>query len=183
MGKAKDSTGAQKPDRLKLDAEMFAPPIGTIRQQVEMQLAFLTKVVVDSSVLCSGLFEPKAAPPEPVFRGRAAASKTPRNIREVELGIAARMAEASAKLISAYAKVHGHFSQHYTVHHLHKVEDDGTKRKVSRLTHIIADMPSQEIPPEVAAAIDEEEAELEARAARRAATPPPSQTGGSNGGG
>jgi hypothetical protein len=182
MGQAKDSTGAQKPDHLQLDAENFAPPAGTIRQQVEMQLAFLTKAVVDSSVLCSGLFEPDVAPPEPVFRARAAAPRTPRNIREFELGIAARMAEASAKLIAAYAKVHGHFEQRYTVHHLHKIEGDGTKRKVSRLTHVIADIPPQEIPPEVAAAVKKEEADIEARAARRAAAPPPSQTGGSNGG-
>ncbi len=107
-------------------AEDFLPPSGSIKEQVELQLAFLTQGVMDSMVASSGLFRPKPEP-EPCARPayytppmRGAGAKANRDPAEVEqaaraadVNDAARLAGASARLIGALARLRTEFKQQH----------------------------------------------------------------------
>ena len=98
---------------------------------------------MDSMVASSGMFRPKPEPEPyerpayytPQMRGAGAkASRDPAEAeqatRSADLRDAARMAEASAKLIGAMARMRTEFKQHYTVNQVKTVADekDGMRR-------------------------------------------------------
>lgn len=153
------------PDAL---ARGLMPPLGSIKQQVDMQLAFLTQAMIDGAVLAKGLFddpEPNAvAETWPPRRGSQPAASRWRVHRSAELQDMARIAASSARLIAAYARLDGQFHQNFTIHHIQKVEDDGVRKRRTTITETSGNFPS--MPRDAAEGIVD--------------TPPPSESGGSN---
>ena len=146
-------------------ARRLMPPLGPIKQQVDMQLAFLTQAIIDGAVLATGMFDdPEPSPVEQPWSPRRAPQpvRNPWRVnRSAELHDMARIAESSARLIAAYARLDGRFHQNVTIHHLQKTEDDGTRKRRVRSTEIRSNY--RMAPGEGANA-----------------PPPPSESGGSN---
>jgi hypothetical protein len=131
-------------------AEDFLPPSGSIKEQVELQFAFLTQGVMDSMVASQGLFRGKPDEPEPYvapayytpqMRGaNANANPNPHQVeqaaRPADVNDAARLAGASARLIGALARLRTEFRQHYTVNHVKTVTDEKDGKRRSRRTSV-----------------------------------------------
>jgi hypothetical protein len=157
------------------EASALMPPMGPVRQQVEMQLAFLTQNVMMATVRANRIPPPAEPDPnmEPVRQGNRWVTPSPSDqsaYRIAELQEAARMSLASARLIEALNGARTEFRQHYTVSHVTTVEDpDKRKRSVTSWTGNFSAPTARPSdfapPPEVA---DE--------------APPPPQNGGSNAG-
>jgi hypothetical protein len=169
-----------KKKAIAAEALALMPPMGPVRQQVELQLAFLTQNVMAATVRANRVPPPAEPDPsaEPVRQGNRWVTPSPSDqsaYRIAELQEAARMSLASARLIEALNGTRTEFRQHYTVSHVTTVEDpDKHKRSVTSWTGSFAaptaqpgDFTPPDIPPEVAG---------------EPPSPPPPQNGGSNAG-
>ena len=142
------------------------PPMGPVRQQVEMQLAFLTQNVMAATERANRVPPPAEPDPNlpPVRQGNRWVTPSASDqsaYRIAELQEAARMSLASARLIEALNGARTEFRQHYTVSHVTTVDDpDKHKRSVTSWTGSFA-APRPEV-------------------AESAPPPPPPQNGGSN---
>lgn len=100
-------------------ASFFAP--GSIADRVELQLGVLTQGVVDCMVLATGAYpgltEGPPEQPNAIAKSRAQPTSSWQATRSAELRDAARLTEASARLISGFAKLRGQFSHDYTIRH------------------------------------------------------------------
>ena len=109
---------------------------GSLSEQVELQIAMLTQGVVESMMLSSGEFSSDRAESPPVEENvwlrrpppKAALSRA-QMARSADLKDAARLSEASAKLLSGFAKLRGQFKQEFTVHHTNSRDDKTGERK------------------------------------------------------
>lgn len=114
---------------------------GTFQQQIEMQMALLTQAVASCMLHASGAVSDLVEEPqssrgawvEPIAN-TAPASSWPQ-IRSVELHDAARLAEASARLVNGYARFRGHIDQQFSLRHSASHDKRGKKLRVSTITH------------------------------------------------
>lgn len=110
-------------------ASFFTP--GTIAERVELQLGVLTQGVVECMILATGAYpqltEGADAAPNPFGRPKAAPASSYQAARSAELRDAARLSEASARLLTGFAKLRGQFSQDFTIRHSDRRR--GTDRK------------------------------------------------------
>lgn len=154
------------------------PPTGSVRQQVELQLAFLTQNVMAATVRANRVPPPAEPDPnlQPVRQGNRWVTPSASDqsaYRLAELQEAARMSLASARLIEALNGARTEFHQHYTVSHVTTVEDpEKRKRSVTSWTGSFTAptaQPSDFAPPD-----------LPPEAGAEPPPPPPPQNGGSN---
>ena len=120
-----DNTDTKSPP----DASMFFYP-GTVADRIEMQLGVLTKGVVDCMLLATGDFPDLTegvAPPAggypphmPMPKVKSGPVTAWQAARSAELRDAARLSEASARLLEGFAKFRGQFSQDFTIRHSSK---------------------------------------------------------------
>ncbi len=100
-------------------ASFFTP--GTIAERVELQFGVLTQGVVECMILATGAYpqltEGMATEPNAFARPKAAPISSYQAARSAELRDAARLSEASARLLAGYAKLRGQFSQDFTIRH------------------------------------------------------------------
>ena len=168
-------TGGRKTRASRKEAEALMPPMGPVRQQVEMQLAFLTQNMMASTVRANRVPPPAEPDPnaEPVRVGNRWVTPSPSDqsaYRIAELQEAARMSFASARLVRALGALRTEFRQHHTVSHVTTVNDpDKHKRSVTSWNS------SFDAPTTYCAGF--ETADL---APNDAASPPPPENGGSN---
>jgi hypothetical protein len=170
--------GGRKTRVSRKEAEALMPPMGPVRQQVELQLAFLTQNVMAATVRANRVPPPAEPDPnmEPVRQGNKWVTPSPLDqsaYRIAELQEAARMSFASARLIEALNGARTEFRQHYTVSHVTTVEDpDKRKRSVTSWTGSFAAptaQPADFAPPDIPPEGD-----------GGPPPPPPPQNGGSN---
>ncbi|HXC55258.1 MAG TPA: hypothetical protein VNU97_08190 [Rhizomicrobium sp.] len=94
---------------------------GTIAERVDMQLGVLTQGVADCMILATGAFpnltEGAAQEPNALARPSVNAVTSWQAARSAELRDAARLAEASARLLTGFARLRGQFSQDFTIRH------------------------------------------------------------------
>ena len=99
-------------------ASFFTP--GTA-ERVELQLGVLTQGVVECMILATGAYpqltEGADLSPNPFGRPKAAPTSSYQAARSAELRDAARLSEASARLLAGFAKLRGQFSQDFTIRH------------------------------------------------------------------
>ena len=178
----KKKAGGRKTRVSRKEAEALMPPMGSVRQQVEMQLAFLTQNVMMSTVRANRVPPPAEPDPnaEPVRQGNRWVRPSPSDqsaYRIAELQEAARMSFASARLVSALGRLRTEFRQHHTVSHVTTVNDPAKhKRSVTSWnssfdapTTYSAGFESFDIPPHLAKTAKDEPP-----------SPPPPENGGSN---
>jgi hypothetical protein len=119
-------------------AEDFMPVAGPLKEQVERQIAFLTQAVVESAVLASGLFDIHEEE-VPNAWAKSGAKPYQRRTRVEEMEIAAKLARASASLVSALARSQRYLEPHYTYDQIIKTGPDG--KPAGRVTRIVARLP------------------------------------------
>ena len=114
------------------EAEDFFHP-GSIADRVDAQLGVLTQGVVDCMVLATGAFPDltEGAPPGPNAWPSVKPGTVPawQAARSAELRDAARLSEASARLLAGYAKLRGQFSQNFTIRHTDGQRGNAKARK------------------------------------------------------
>jgi hypothetical protein len=117
------------------DAQSFVST-GTVPEQVELQIALLTQGMMESMLLSSGEFSSDRgeAPAQEVnvWQRRASSKATlsrAQLARSADLKDAARLSEASAKLLIGLARLRGQFKQDFTVHHTSSRDDKTGERK------------------------------------------------------
>jgi hypothetical protein len=121
-------------------AEDFLPRGGSLKEQVEQQIAFLTQAVTESAVLASGLFDiPEAEAPN-VLLTRARPYQ--RQTRVIELDIMAKMARASAGLLHGLAHSQRYFEPHFVFDHTIRTAPGG--KPAGTVTRVIARLPNKE---------------------------------------
>ncbi len=113
---------------------------GSIEERVNLQLGVLTQGVVDCMMLATGAFpdltEGPAAQVHPMVHGAAKSGSSWQAARSAELRDAARLTEASARLLAGFAKVRGQFSQDFTIRHSDRRGANAKKRmKGTTVTH------------------------------------------------
>lgn len=114
---------------------------GTFQQQVEMQMALLTQAVASCMLYASGAGrdldeEPPSSGGMRVGpRPRAARATAWPQARSAQLHDAARLAEASARLVNGYAKFRSHVDQQFSLRHTASHNKRGKKLRVSTITH------------------------------------------------
>jgi hypothetical protein len=122
-----------------LDVAALCHP-GSFSEQVELQLGLLTQGVTECMMLATGAFPgltEEEEPEAPAWGHRR--PKTPTaswaTVRSGQLRDAARLSEASARLLTGLAKVQAQRGQRFTVRHTDR--NDGTKnrRRVTTITH------------------------------------------------
>lgn len=112
---------AKKP---ALDPAAFYVP-GTFAERVDLQLGLLTQGVADCMILATGAMPglTEGAPEQPAqyYPHRPPAPNKNDNAwqaaRSAELRDAARLSEASARLLMGFARLRGEFKQDFTVRH------------------------------------------------------------------
>ncbi len=114
----------------------FAP--GSIAERVELQLGVLTQGVVDCMILATGAFPnlTEGEPAEPnVFKPpKLGTVSTWQAARSAELRDAARLTEASARLLIGFAKYRGQFAQDFTIRHNEKRKDAKDRLRNTTIT-------------------------------------------------
>jgi len=127
---------------------------GTFQQQIEMQMALLTQAVASCMLHASGAVLDPVEDPQP-SRGswgeplsNTAPADNWRQIRSQQLHDAARLAEATARLVNGYAKFRGHIDQQFSLRHSASHDKKGKKLRVSTITHRFT-APRGETIPEV----------------------------------
>lgn len=110
----------QTPTKPTIDAASFFTP-GTIAERVELQFGVLTQGVVECMILATGAYpqltEGADAAPNSANASRPVAALSYQAARSAELRDAARLSEASARLLAGFAKLRGQFSQDFTIRH------------------------------------------------------------------
>ena len=115
----------------------FAP--GSIAERVELQLGVLTQGVVDCMILATGAF-PNLTEGEPTEPNAFSKPPGPGTLsswqaaRSAELRDAARLTEASARLLTGFAKYRGQFSQDFTIRHNEKRKDAKDRLRNTTIT-------------------------------------------------
>jgi len=116
--------------------DIFQP--GSIADRVELQLGVLTQGVIDCMALATGAYSDLTEGPAdaPNDWRKARPTSSWQTARSAELRDAARLSEASARLLAGFAKLRGQFSQNFTIRH---TDGRGGKAKAQQqntmLTH------------------------------------------------
>lgn len=174
--------GGRRTRVTRKEAEALMPPMGPVRQQVEMQLAFLTQNMMMSTVRANRIPPPAEPDPyaEPVRRGNRWVTPSPSDqsaYRIAELQEAARMSLASARLVAALGRLRTEFRQHHTVSRVTTVENPQTHKRSVTSWNSSFDGPTPYsagfAPPDISP-------DLAKPAAEEPPPPPPPENGGSN---
>lgn len=128
----------ENPTTPTLKAEdLFFP--GTIAEQVEMLMGVLTQGIVDCMIFATGAYPnlTEGPPDEPnaFAKPKAKAISTWQAARSAELGDAARLTEAGARLLTGFAKLRGQFSQDFTIRHNEKRKATKNRLRNTTITH------------------------------------------------
>jgi hypothetical protein len=115
---------------------------GTFQQQIEMQMAMLTQALASCMLYASSagrdVLEEEPQTRSGFWSGtRPAAQRTTNwpQVRSAQLHDAARLAEASARLVNGYAKFRSHVDQQFSLRHTASHNKRGKKLRVSTITH------------------------------------------------
>jgi hypothetical protein len=166
------------------EALALMPPMGPVRQQVEMQLAFLTQNMMAATVRANRIPPPAEPDPDlqPVRQGNRWVTPSPSDqsaYRIAELQEAARMSFASARLVAALGRLRVEFRQHHTVSRVTTIENPQTHKRSVTSWNSSFDAPSPHsagfAPPDISP-------DLAEAAAVEPQPPPPPENGGSNAG-
>jgi hypothetical protein len=139
------------------DAASYLYP-GSIADQIGAQLGVLTQGVVDCMILATGAYPDltEGAPQEPNAWTKASPKGSAwQAARSAELHDAARLSEASARLLTGFAKLRAQFSQDFTIRHTDDGDAKSRKRKTT-VTHRFSTpqklaVSEDNVPPEVTA--------------------------------
>ncbi|HEY4943339.1 MAG TPA: hypothetical protein VII56_18055 [Rhizomicrobium sp.] len=127
----------ENPPAPKIEAEHLFQP-GSIAERVELQLGVLTQGVVDCMILATGAYpmltEGPVAEPNAFAKPKAAGLSSYQSARSAELRDAARLSEASARLLTGFAKLRAQFSQDFTIRHNEKRKAGDAKNRLRNTT-------------------------------------------------
>lgn len=128
------TTPAEKHDA----ADYFHP--GSIAERVDTQLGVLTQGVVECMILATGNFpdltEGPPAEPDARIKVKPMTLSSWQAARSAELRDAARLTDASARLLAGFAKLRGQFSQDFTIRHSDRQGANAKKRqRNTTITH------------------------------------------------
>ncbi len=147
---------------------------GTMAEQVEVMMGVLTQGVVDCMIFATGAYPnlTEGSPEEPnaIAKPKPGGLSTWQSARSAELRDAARLTEASARLLTGFAKYRGQFSQDFTIRHGETRKPGDAKKKRQRhstITHRFS-VPAREAP--TVASLDPETTAERARKAAAAAS-------------
>jgi hypothetical protein len=113
---------------------------GSLSQKVEFQLGILSQAVGDCIVFASGSFPNLSEGPlqEVPSRGHDRSYARPLGFaaaRSLQLNDAARLSEATARLLTGFAKIRGQFAQDFTMRCCESRDAKGRPRQVTTVTH------------------------------------------------
>ncbi len=129
-----------EPEKSPHKPEQFFHP-GNMAERVDTMMGVLTQGVVDCMVLATGAFptltEGEPEQPNVWAKPKPAGLSTWQSARSAELQDAARLTEASARLLQGYARLRGQFSQDFTIRHneTRKPGKPKSRRQNSTVTH------------------------------------------------
>ena len=141
------STDDDQPNPKLTPEDLFHP--GTIAERVEVQLGVLTQGVIDCMIFATGAFpsftegtvpeqtsNPYAPYPhkQQAQSARAGSLTSWQAARSAELRDAARLSEATASLLTGFAKLRGQFSQDFTIRHNEKRKAGDPKSRLRNTT-------------------------------------------------
>lgn len=152
-----ESTTTPDPKPAPPDPSTFFAP-GSIAERVELQLGVLTQGVVDCMILATGAFPnlTEGEPTEPNAFGKHPKLGTPSTwqaARSAELRDAARLTEASARLLTGFAKYRGQFAQDFTIRHNERRKDDKDRLRNTTITRRFS-VPEREVVTDAAPPAD-----------------------------
>ncbi|HEX4303801.1 MAG TPA: hypothetical protein VHZ78_13475 [Rhizomicrobium sp.] len=129
----------QNPPTAPLNPEQLFHP-GTIAERVDVMMSVLTQGVVDCMIFATGAFpsltEGEPEEPNAFAKPKPAGLSSWQAARSAELRDAARLTEASARLLTGFAKLRGQFSQDFTIRHNEKRgAGKKTRQRNSTVTH------------------------------------------------